>query len=463
MSAPLIWIVFPALISLLTLFLQKRRRLVLVIAVLVSFLLSLLAVVQPLGAVLKLGPISLELKTTFSAFGRQLILENNDRFFLAFINFAAMFWFIGSYVSAAPTKFIPLGQAILATLTAALAVEPFLYSAIFLELTAIISMPLVTVYGKPVGRGMLRYLIFQSLALPFILLAGWMLSSSQANPSDTTQLTLAALLLGLGFTFYLGVFPFHIWIPELAEETHPYVAGFLLSVLPIVSILILLNFLDGIVWLKNATFLAPVLKIVGTVMVLSGGIGAINQKDLRRLLGFAVIFETGFALLSVGLKSPIGDQTFYLSFIPRIVHLGLFSLLMALFVTDGIGTQFSQVKGQLRANPIFASALLLVMFSIAGFPLLAGFPFKVELLEQYATQPVIAIWTVIGIAAMLFATIKLLIVMIAKPDSSVQIEPSTPRLIFVITGMFILLLMGLMPNLFIGSLWNMISKLLGLA
>lgn len=463
MSAPLIWIIFPALISIGTLFLQKRRRLVLVIAVFVSFLLSLLAVVQPLGAVLKLGPISLELKTTLAVFGRQLILENNDRFFLAFINFAAVFWYVGSYVSGAPTKFIPLGQAVLATLTAALAVEPFLYSAIFMELTAIISMPLVTVYGKPVGRGMLRYLIFQSLALPFILLAGWMLSSSQANPSDTSQLTLAALLLGLGFTFYLGVFPFHIWIPELAEETHPYVAGFLLSILPIVSILILLNFLDGIVWLKNATFLAPVLKIVGTVMVLSGGIGAINQKDLRRLLGFAVIFETGFALLSVGLQSSIGNQTFYLSFFPRIIQLGLFSLVMSVFVSEGIGTRFSQIKGQLRANPIFAIALLLAMFSIAGFPLLAGFPFKVELLEQYANQPVIAIWVVIGMAAMLFASIKLLITMIARPDFNARITPSTSRLVFVITGMFILLVLGLMPNVFIGSMWNTVSKLLGLA
>lgn len=463
MSAPLIWIVFPALMSIVYLLLQEKRRLVLVISVLVCFLLSLMAVIQPLGAVLKLGPLSIEIKTTLAVFGRELVLENNDRFFLAFINFAAMFWFIGSYVSNVPSKFIPLGQAILATLTAALAVEPFLYSAIFLELTAIISMPLVTVYGKSVGRGMFRYLIFQSLALPFILLAGWMLSSSQANPSDISQLTLAALLLGMGFTFYLGVFPFHIWIPELAEETHPYVAGFLLSILPIVSILILLNFLDGIVWLKNATFLAPVLKIVGTVMVLSGGIGAINQKDLRRLLGFAVIFETGFALLAVGLQTSIGTQTFYLSFIPRIIQLGLFSLVLAIFATEGIGNRFSEIKGQMRVNPIYSIALLVAVFSIAGFPLLAGFPFKVELLEQYASQPVIVIWAVIGMAAMLFATIKLLIVLIARPESSQSIPTSPARLIFVITGAFILLVMGLIPNVFIGSLWNLFAKLLGLA
>jgi formate hydrogenlyase subunit 3/multisubunit Na+/H+ antiporter MnhD subunit len=137
-----------------------------------------------------------------------------------------------------------------------------------------------------------------------IYIAGrWMLSSAQANPSDTQQLTLAALLLGLGFAFWLGVFPFHIWIPELAEETHPYVAGFLLSIYPLVSILILLNFLDGIVWLKNAAFLAPVIRIVGTVMVLSGGFGAAIQKDLRRIFGFAVIFESGFALLAIGLQT----------------------------------------------------------------------------------------------------------------------------------------------------------------
>lgn len=463
MSAPLIWVVFPAFLSLLYLILQDRRRLVLSLAVFFGFLLALLALLQPLGAVLKLGSVSLEIKTTLSLFGRALVLEDKDRFFLAFINIAAVFWYVGSYVSNTPSKFIPLGQAILAMLTAALAVQPFLYSAIFLELTAIISMPLLTVKGRPVGKGMLRFLIFQSLALPFILLAGWMLSSVQANPSDSGQLTLAALLLGLGFAFWLGVFPFHIWIPELAGETHPYMAGFLLSIYPIVSLLILLNFLDGIVWLKNAAFLAPVIRVVGTVMILSGGFGAINQKDLRRLFGFTVIFESGFALLAIGLQNLVGTQIFYLSFIPRIFQMGLFALVLAILENEGISTDLNFLKGQLKANPILSVALLVAIFSLAGFPLLASFPLKVELLEQYATQPILAIWAVIGMVAMLFTAIKVLIVFIAKPDSRPQINNTPARLIFITTGVFIIVIMGLLPNIFVGSIWALISKLLGLA
>lgn len=463
MSAPLIWIIFPAGLSLLYLLLQENRKLVLGLSVFFSFLLMLLAVVQPLGGVLKIGPLSVEIKTTLAIFGRELLLDNSDRFFLAFVNLAAMFWFIGSYVSNAPAKFIPLGQAILAMLTGALAVEPFLYSAIFLELTAIISVPLLTVQGKTVGRGLIRFLIFQSLALPFILLAGWMLSSAQANPSDTQQLTLAALLLGLGFTFWLGVFPFHIWIPELSDETHPYIAGFLLSIYPLVSILILLNFLDGIVWLKNATFLAPVLQTVGTVMVLSGGFGAINQINLRRLFGFAVIFESGFALLSIGLQNQIGVQTFYLNFIPRLFELGLFALVLAIFEHEGVTADFNSLKGQVRTNPLLSVALLVSLFSIAGFPLLAGFPIKLELLEQYSAQPVLVIWAVIGMAAMLFSAIKVLINMIAKKQGNLQIGVSTFRLIFIVSGIFVILVMGLIPNVFIGGIWPLIEKLLALA
>ncbi len=462
MSAPLIWIVFPAVLSIVYLVLQEKRKFVLTLAIIINFLLALIAVVQPLGAVLKLGPISFEIKTTLALLGRELVLENNDRFFLVFVNIAALFWFVGSYVSDAPSKFIPLGQAILVMLTAALAVQPFLYSAIFLELTAIISMPLLTVKGKPVGRGMIRFLIFQSLALPFILLAGWMLSSAQANPSDTQQLMMAALFLGLGFAFWLGVFPFHIWIPELAEETHPYVAGFLLSIYPLVSILILLNFLDGIVWLKNATFLAPVIRIVGTVMVLSGGFGAAIQKELRRIFGFAVIFESGFALLAIGLQTSVGSQIFYLSFIPRMIMLGLFSFILAIYDNDGMKTDFQTLKGQIRVNPLPGIALMISLFAIAGFPLLSSFPFKVELLEQYSLQPIISIWAVIGMAAMLFSGVKVLITFIAKPSQQDQLTNSISRLIFITVGGFIIVIIGLAPNIFVGSTWVLIGKLLGM-
>lgn len=462
MSAPLLWIVMPIAISVLFWFIQNKRLLVLIASVTFCMLLGLIAVYQPIGGILKLGPISLELNTTLAIFGRGFVLENSDRFFLAFINFAGAFWFLGSRVSDAPSKFIPIGMAIQALLTAALAVEPFLYSAVLIELVAIVSLPLLVTKNKPVGKGALRFLIYQSLALPFILLAGWILSGAQANPSEVGQLNLAAVLLGLGFAFWLAVFPFHIWMPELAEETHPYIAGFVLSILPVVFLLIMLNFLNGIVWLKEAPFLGPVLRTVGTVMVVGGGFWAATQTNLRRVFGFLIILESGFALLSISLQNEVGTKIFYMSFIPRMVPLGLMAMSLAMFNKAEIEPDLAHLKGQFHHHPIASAALLFALFSAAGLPLLAGFPIKVELIEQFAGNPVIAIFLVIGLAAVLFSAFRLFIILMGEPSDKWVSEEPIGMVLFLSIGLFMTLLFGILPNVFIGTTWTAISALLGL-
>jgi NADH:ubiquinone oxidoreductase subunit 2 (subunit N) len=143
--------------------------------------------------------------------------------------------------------------------------------------------------------------------------------------------------------------------------------------------------------------------------------------------------------------------------------LGLFSFVLAIFENEGIKTDFETLKGQIRVNPVAGIALLIALFSIAGFPLLASFPMKVELLEQYSIQPIISIWTVIGMAAMLFAAVKVLITFIAKPNQPAQFSNSVSRLIFITVGAFIIVIMGLIPNVFVGSTWVLIGKLLGLS
>ena len=462
MSAPLIWIIVPLAASILLWFFQEKQNLTLSMAVLLCLVLALTAVFQPLGSVLKLGPLSVEINTTLSIFGRSFILENADRFFLAFIYFAAVFWFIGSRLASVPAKFIPLSLAIISLLTAGLAVDPFLYAAVLIELAIIVMVPLLVTKGKRIGKGVLRFLIYQSLAMPFILFAGWILSGTQANPSDATQLNIAALFLGLGFAFWLAVFPFHVWMPQLSSETHPYIAGFVLSILPTVFLLIMLNFLDGLVWLKDAAFLPPVLKIVGVIMVVTGGLWAASQTDLRRLFGFAVIIESGFALLSISLRNSLGSELFYLSFIPRTLGLGVWALALSILQKHGIEPDLDNLKGQIRKFPVISLALLCAVLSSAGLPLLAGFPFRLELLEQFSTTPVIVIWLLIGMAAFMFAACRLLAALIGNVGFKWSFNETPAQIIFLAAGAFFLILIGIIPSVFIGAAWKSFAGLLAL-
>jgi len=460
MSAPLVWIIIPFLVSVLLWFLQTKTRLVFFVSLVFCALMGLIALLQPIGGIVKIGPTSVELKTTLILLGRSLILENKDRFFLVFINFSAVFWFLGSRISKAPTKFIPLSMAIISLLTAALAVEPFLYSAILIELGVIISLPLLINREMPIGKGVLRYLIYQSLAMPFILLAGWILSGTQANPSDASQLQIAALLLGLGFAFWLGVFPFHVWIPELSSESNPYIAGFLLSTLPPVFLLIILKYLNGLAWLKEAAFLTPTLQAVGAVMIVTGGVWAAFQTNLKKLFGFLVIIESGFSLLCISLQNQQGNELFYLSLIPHLLSLGIFAYTLTSLKRYQIEPELNNLHGLIRNYPILFIALISSLFSVIGLPLFAGFSINLALFEQLTGYPALVIWTLVGYAFLIFAASHLLIILIGHYDGKWVFLEQPSDLFFLVIGIFGLLMMGIFPSVFIGGVWKIFASLL---
>jgi hypothetical protein len=92
-------------------------------------------------------------------------------------------------------------------MVASLAVEPFLYAALFIEMAVLLAIPLLTSIYSPPGRGIVRFLIYQTLAMPFILVTGWLLAGVEASPGDLALAAQSTSMLGLGFAFLLAVFP----------------------------------------------------------------------------------------------------------------------------------------------------------------------------------------------------------------------------------------------------------------
>ncbi len=453
MSTPVIFIVFPFLLSLVLYFLQKRTRLIVAIGISTSILLMLFAFFQNFGAVWKIGPVSIEIKTTLAVLGRSFSIGNQDKYFLTFVYFFAAIWFGAVNLTRVSSRFIPFGLAIISILTAALAVEPFLYSAILIEIAILASIPLLLIPGNPPGKGVLRFIVFQSLAMPLILFGGWLLGGIQASPSDTARLLQAVLFLGIGFALLLAIFPFQSWVPQLTLDIHPFISGFILGLFPIVTMLIMLDFISGLVWLRESQYLQPVLSLVGTIMVVSTGIWAAIEKDGRRLLGYSVLLESGLALLAVSMQSQISVLTLFVSFIPRMASLALLALSLSIFMMNEIIPNLDNLSGMIRKYPFASSGLLISLLSVVGFPLLAGFPVRLALLEQLAlVNPVISFWVLLGLVAFLSAVLRFLI-QVSKPEGQGwQRGESTSQIIFLIIGILVLLFLGIFPNFFSGQI-----------
>ncbi|NTV36706.1 MAG: hypothetical protein HGA53_07115, partial [Anaerolineaceae bacterium] len=408
MSSPVIWIFFPLIITIPLFIIRGKVNLVYGIAAGVSFLLALLAFLIPAGVVTQLGPIKIELLTELAFFGRKFVLGQSDQYLLILIYATGGFLFLGGRVANAPRTFPVFGLAVFSLLVAAMAVEPFLYAALLVEMAVLISVPLLAPPGTQVGQGVLRFLIFQTLGMPFILFSGWLLGSGGINLADQQQVTQILFLLGLGFAFWLAVFPFYSWIPLLASETHPYLAGFILNILPPVVLLLALDFLGNLTFIRELPVFVNAIRLTGVIMVVTGGVWAAFQVDLNRVMGYAVIFETGFLLLAFGLSGQNGLAIFGASLFPRMFSIALIALSLSMIRNHGITMTLAGVEGIFRKFPFLSAGLLIALLSIVGLPALAEFPVRISLLQELSFAPTGTIFPVIfGMVALLFATSRI--------------------------------------------------------
>ena len=447
MNAPILWILVPFIAGVLILFFLREKNAPLVGGA-VAGLLSLTALIFPIDVALLLGPFSLKISSSIQFFGRSFILQTADGPLLALIYGLAALWFFGTQASASKNRFVAIGLVIVALLTASIAVEPFLFAALLLEMAAMLVVPLLVLpYQKP-GRGVVRFLIYQTLAMPFILFSGWMLAGVEASPGDLGTTTQAGTMLGLGFAFLLGVFPLYNWIPMLMEEASPYATGFLLWALPTFTVIFALGFLDRYTWLHTSPQLSNAVLFAGVLMVVSGGIFAALQRHLGRIMGYAAITETGLLVLAMSLKSAQIVNVSFLLLIPRGLELAVWALALSIIKRKAYSLRFNEVQGLARKYPIAVAALVFANLSIAGFPLLAGFPARVALWQELAGQSlIISFWTFVGLFGLLIAAIRSLAVFVmAEEQTAWELNESWVQVAMLgigVTGLFIL---GMFPQ-----------------
>jgi len=447
MSAPLLWIFLPLVLAGILLLLNNPK-VVFLSACLFTLFLTLAAWLLPIDTTLTVGGWTFKLTPSIEILGRKLTLTSSDRSFLALIYGSIFFWFIPAISLKITWPLIPLGLAITSLLVATLAVEPFLYAALIIEIAVLLSIPLLMSQRQKPMKGIIRFLIFQTLAVPFILISGWLLAGIGANPGDLALVTQAAIFLGLGFAFLLAIFPFYSWIPMLSEEAHPYLAGFLLWILPTATIFFGLDFLDRYTWLRDISILPAALTTVGILMILSGGILSAFQNHLGRILGCAVIVETGFSLLALSLGGRISLNIFLLLLVPRTLCLCIWSLTLAILRESAPGLNLRDVEKLGRTRPFAASGLILANLALAGMPLLAGFPPRLAIWEGMASSSIpLAFCVVIGSLGLFVSAVRTLAALTSAPEGTAwgARETHVQRLL-VLVGLLGLFLLGLFPQ-----------------
>ncbi len=463
MSSPLIWIVVPGVFSVIALLLRNQRYLAIMGGGL-ALLLTVLAIMLPIDQAVQIGNLTFKINTSFLVLGRRLVITPNDASLLVVFYGLFAMWLFGSHPTRTANRLVPLGFAISALTVASLAVEPFLFAAILIELAVLLAIPLFSEPGRPPGPGLMRFLVYQTLGMPFILFAGWLLAGVEASPGDLGLATQSATILGLGFAFLLAIFPLFTWMPMLAEEVSPYILGFMFWILPTVAIIFGLGFLDRYAWIRTSEQLSPILRAVGLLMVVTGGLFSAFQRHLGRLMAYAVIAETGFSLLALSLPASDSIQLVFLFLVPRSLGLLVWSLSLQGLYENSESLHFNSVQGISRVFPITTLGLLLAYFSIAGFPLLASFPIRLVLWDELASQSLgDAFWFLIGTMGLLAGATRSLGVLVKPAEGSGwDFRDPWGRALLIGMGVIGLFLLGFFPQIpapFLGNLPAMFEHL----
>ncbi|HET6597050.1 MAG TPA: proton-conducting transporter membrane subunit [Anaerolineales bacterium] len=430
----------------------------------IAVILAVIAQFVPIEVALRVGSFSLRIDSGLTILGRSLVILPTEGSLLALIYGAAALWFFGAEASKTATRLVPLGFVIIALMVASIAVQPFLYAALFIEMAILISIPMLTSIYRPPGRGVVRFLIYQTLAMPFILLAGWLLAGVEASPGDLALAAQSAAMLGMGFAFLLAIFPLYSWIPLLIEENSPYLVGFLLWILPTVTIIFGAGFLDRYSWLRSSSQLILALRYVGLLMVVTGGAFAAFQRHLGRIMAYGSIAETGFSLLALSLDLRLGIPILFLLIPARALGLAVWSLSLTIIKENVETMQFSAARGILRVTPLASAGMIVAALSAGAFPLLAGFPSRLALWEGLSRESIsAALWMAVGIAGLLTSAVRsLAVISMADEHTGWTPRESFTQLTMLGLGMIGLVLLGLFPQtvqLFLSNLPLMFEHL----
>ncbi|GAB4530357.1 MAG: hypothetical protein Fur0018_17620 [Anaerolineales bacterium] len=438
MNAIYLWVVLPLMTGVLLLILPMPRRVSLGVGAGLAISLALAAFLLRIGQPLPMtGRL---LGDTFRILGRSLILPDAARPWLAFWFFVLAVWLLTCLRLTVTPAFPGVALIGVSLWIAALSVEPFVYAAILIFLALLVWLP-VLLPDSAALRAVQRFFTLQLLAVPFLLFIGWMLAGTETLPGQGSLALRAGLMLALGLTFSLGVFPFHTWYPALSEAAPVIPTGFLLALLPVVGLHIAALFLQRYAWLRDAPQTVIYLLFAGRMTFVAAGVLAALETRLARLWGYALMAETGALLLALRYFPDGGIGLFAAMLLPHGLLTWLGTFVLAHLPAD---TRFSRLQGLFRRNPWLAAGFLAALGTAAGLPSLPAFPVRMVLWQWENAS----LWVLIGQIGLWIAFLRTLSVfLMGEPPEKQDVLPRGTRLLLGI-GISLHFLVGLFPRFF---------------
>ena len=253
-----------------------------------------------------------------------------------------------------------------------------------------------------------------------------------AVPQLMQSLNQPMVILGLAFilfaiAFKLSLAPFHKWTPDVYEGAPAPMATFLATAAKVATIGLFVRYVltSGAILTEAVVTLLTVLAVLS---ILIGNFLAVKQVNLKRILGYSSIAHFGYlliGLISLSFASLSNVTVYVLTYVlTTIGAFGVVTLMSSPYNNTDEAGSLAEYRGLFWRRPILTAVLTVMMLSLAGIPLTAGFigKFLIVMAAVTAQHWFLAVMIVIGSGIGLYYYLRVIVVMYMTPPENPRID-----------------------------------------
>jgi NADH-quinone oxidoreductase subunit N len=269
------------------------------------------------------------------------------------------------------------------------------------------------------------------VALSYAATGSLSLYDTAAFLADNVLLDSAALLAGIGLlivglAFKVSAAPFHMWAPDVYQGAASGVSGFMTAGAKVAGFAALAR----IAVTSYGPYLsdwAPAVGVIAALSVLVGTMLAIAQSDIKRMLAYSSVAHAGFIL--TGLVAGIDGVPYVWFYVVTYAFqvLGAFAVVSVVSGPTGSKSPLTDYAGLAERAPVLAGSLALLMFSMAGIPLTAGFLSKLYVFREAVDAGYLWLVVLGAVASVagLFFYLRVIVLMYMSPANGQSATPPT--------------------------------------
>lgn len=185
-------------------------------------------------------------------------------------------------------------------------------------------------------------------------------------------------------------FGFHIWLPDSMEAPAPASALIHSATLVSAGVFLILRFAPIF---EISLYAYLVLALIGSFTAFFGGVCAVYQSDVKRILAYSTISHCGFLMLSCTTKTP--ELTIFYLYVHGFFKAAVF-LCVGNIIRFSINYQdFKKMGGYWKYLPFECICSLICFINLAGLPFTLGFFIK-HILFAFLDKHFILFYIILG-------------------------------------------------------------------